>query len=682
VWATGTGPLTTNAEIVRVTNVVGDTLTIVRAQEGTAARAIVSGDQFANTITAKCLTDIESATGGGGGCNVSNSGTPVANQLAMWTSATVIQGETGLTTDGAGKIIHGVAGSVVGTIDFKNATSGTITLSPVTGALGSVTLSLPAATDTLVGKATTDTLTNKTLTGAVINGATSSGSTAINLSGNSGTYSSPTGANTFGGSSNTFTNGITAPTFIGALTGNATTATALSSASSICIAYLSSIGNDSTAVLGNISKPYLTPTAAYNALLATDSEAGTIFFLDSPSDGTAFTMDAPAGGWIATIWLAGNGMGAYPSNITAQVGPSGDQYQLVITAKGNGTHNINVRGLSVWFTTDAGANNRQINLYATGDMQASMDCQIDGTTQAVKGYTILQNFGQALLQVTATTGQLPDCTLINCAAVTQITYAASGAGTLNNLTLINCGIQQSGVYKTTNGTYGGQFTASNCTIGIFGNVSGGTTYTLTLGDYSNLNPSFATFKNCVLSTRNPLDQITIVTKGLGSTLNVSDCTGVVIDDSGSGGNTLINLNGCPGYSLSAALASGSYISGYGRVTAQTAGNITLAKYVVGSADSTYRISANMNVTAATALSTNITCQYTDESGTSRMLIMPVTQLSGSFIAVGAITGTGVWETPSLHIRAKAYTNILIKTKTGTFTSVTYTAEGWIVPQNL
>lgn len=56
----------------------------------------------------------------------------------------------------------GVAGSTVGTVGFQNATSGTITLSPPTGALGTQTLTLPAATDTLIGKATTDTLTNKT----------------------------------------------------------------------------------------------------------------------------------------------------------------------------------------------------------------------------------------------------------------------------------------------------------------------------------------------------------------------------------------------------------------------------------------------------------------------------------------------------------------------------------------
>ena len=52
-------------------------------------------------------------------------------------------------------------------IDISGSTSGTTTLQ-ATAVAGTTTLTLPAATDTLVGKATTDTLTNKTLTSPVL----------------------------------------------------------------------------------------------------------------------------------------------------------------------------------------------------------------------------------------------------------------------------------------------------------------------------------------------------------------------------------------------------------------------------------------------------------------------------------------------------------------------------------
>lgn len=52
---------------------------------------------------------------------------------------------------------------------FNGSTSGTTKLQA--SAVASGTLTLPAATDTLVGKATTDTFTNKTIQGGTINGA-------------------------------------------------------------------------------------------------------------------------------------------------------------------------------------------------------------------------------------------------------------------------------------------------------------------------------------------------------------------------------------------------------------------------------------------------------------------------------------------------------------------------------
>ena len=83
-------------------------------------------------------------------------GSNCSGQVALGVSASGV-------CEGTATPTLGTAGSVVGTLAFANATSGTITVSPPTGALGTVTLSLPAATDTLMGKATTDAMTNKTV---------------------------------------------------------------------------------------------------------------------------------------------------------------------------------------------------------------------------------------------------------------------------------------------------------------------------------------------------------------------------------------------------------------------------------------------------------------------------------------------------------------------------------------
>lgn len=60
IWPAGVQPDPSNAEIVRVTAIGTDTLTIVRAQEGSSARTVIVTDQIAAAITAKTVTDIES----------------------------------------------------------------------------------------------------------------------------------------------------------------------------------------------------------------------------------------------------------------------------------------------------------------------------------------------------------------------------------------------------------------------------------------------------------------------------------------------------------------------------------------------------------------------------------------------------------------------------------------------
>ena len=119
---------TVNEEIVFVTNVSGDTLTISRGQAGTGTAGVSGLSHTAGATIKHVLTSSDLIF-------FRNNASPVAS------------------------------------FAFSGSTSGTTTVQ-ATAVAGTTTLTLPAATDTLVGKTTTDTLTNKTLTSPTINTGT------------------------------------------------------------------------------------------------------------------------------------------------------------------------------------------------------------------------------------------------------------------------------------------------------------------------------------------------------------------------------------------------------------------------------------------------------------------------------------------------------------------------------
>lgn len=121
------------SEIVKVTARSGDTLTVVRAQEGTNALAFPAASRVELRVTAQSILDAIAGGGGGGG-----SGTV--------TSVNVLGGTTGLTTSGgpvttSGSItLGGVLGTANGGTGQTSFSSGQLLIGNASGGLTKSTL--------------------------------------------------------------------------------------------------------------------------------------------------------------------------------------------------------------------------------------------------------------------------------------------------------------------------------------------------------------------------------------------------------------------------------------------------------------------------------------------------------------------------------------------------------------
>ena len=104
IWPTGALPDPTNAEIVRVTAISTDTLTLARAQESTTARTVVVGDLIAATITKKLLDDLVGARRGAIGIVIDGGGSAITTGVKGFVEvpfACTIIAATLLSTDAA-----------------------------------------------------------------------------------------------------------------------------------------------------------------------------------------------------------------------------------------------------------------------------------------------------------------------------------------------------------------------------------------------------------------------------------------------------------------------------------------------------------------------------------------------------------------------------------------------------
>lgn len=113
IYPPSTIPTQSSAEIIRVTAVVGDVLTITRAQEGTTAKAIKAGWLIANTATAITFTDIEDSI-----IQFISAGTTKASA-----SEVIFSNANGVSFGADGQTITAsVAGAGAGSVSFSAGT--------------------------------------------------------------------------------------------------------------------------------------------------------------------------------------------------------------------------------------------------------------------------------------------------------------------------------------------------------------------------------------------------------------------------------------------------------------------------------------------------------------------------------------------------------------------------------
>ena len=172
---------------------INSSVTSMQVASGTASTllggvTIVANSQFTVAIDPDTINEeiVFITAGPSGDTFTITRGRAGSTAVAHSTGATI---KHVLTSDDLTAFAAGI--SPVSSLGFSGSTSGTTTVQ-ATAVAGTNTLTLPATTsDTLVGKATTDTLTNKTLTSPTINTATIATPTITNPTISTGTITTP-----------------------------------------------------------------------------------------------------------------------------------------------------------------------------------------------------------------------------------------------------------------------------------------------------------------------------------------------------------------------------------------------------------------------------------------------------------------------------------------------------------
>lgn len=640
---------------------------------GTATYVLTSNGAGADpsyqqiSLSAASITGV--LLGVNGGTGVANTGKTITLGGNLTTAGAF---NTTLTVTAATGVTLPTSGTLVGSAD-----TGTVTNTMLAGSIANVKLSNSTVTigSTVVSLGNTAaTITGLTLTTPVINnGLTATGTVANDFSGSTGTFKTSSGANTFEG----------AVTIDDATTPSITLASGKTNTG-----YISIQGKTSGSLKilpadasGQLVVLYLEPQTVGPALLTIPNQGGVARFLVTDTGTVTLsnkTLGASTSVSAAIAFAAGVRQTFAPSATTPGLNTGSHAGDPSTPSNGD-----------IWYDSTgnllrARVNSATVTLGTGGTVTHTAGALTSG--QVVIGNGSADVATNAGLTFAGTVASFTDTTDSSSPSTGGLT-TAGGLGVAKKL-FVGSSVNILGSVSGSIILLPGASTAQNVTITTAAQT--GFDVTLTIPDMAGSAGTFAFLSK--IQTWSATQTFSQSLVGSLTTDATSSTTGAFKTAGGMGiakklyVGTNLSVGGSTSltglittYNNVATAGEGvADIRAQANITAQTS-NATITSYANPAADADYEVSAQMSVTASTVLATTLTVTYTDVGNAARTMVLPVNDVSGTFVTGGAITGAGasIWESPVMHIRAKASTSITILTSAGTFTGVTYSASAVI-----